>query len=219
MSAEDVRARQAELAKMRSLLFFHEMKCRRIARIKSKKFAKVHKKKHAARDSNANDDIEYEEGADVDAAEQRERQRIKERMTLKHRNTSKWVTRQLHRGGGKEKGTRQAIEQQLRLAEDLKRKVDRLSASSDDGAGGSSAEDEGVESIREGIESHESSVQQKGIHSMAFMKIRAGLKRFACWTRWPLQIQAMLLLAMITPRLHQADAASTTLILHESIRF
>jgi hypothetical protein len=170
MSAEDVRARQAELAKMRSLLFFHEMKCRRIARIKSKKFAKVHKKKHAARDSNANDDIEYEEGADVDAAEQRERQRIKERMTLKHRNTSKWVTRQLHRGGGKEKGTRQAIEQQLRLAEDLKRKVDRLSASSDDGAGGSSAEDEGVESIREGIESHESSVQQKGIHSMAFMK-------------------------------------------------
>ncbi len=171
MSAEDVRARQAELAKMRSLLFFHEIKCRRIARIKSKKFAKVHKKKKGVSNSNADeDDIEFEEGADSSAAEKRERARIKERMTLKHRNTSKWVTRQLHRGGGKEKGTRQAIEQQLRLAEDLKRKVDRLSGSSDDAAGDSSGNEDAVESLRQGVENHESEVQQKGLHAMAFMK-------------------------------------------------
>ena len=105
MSPEDVRARQAELAKMRSLLFFHEIKCRRIARIKSKKFAKVHKKKKGAASSNADDDNgEFQEGVDSEAAEKRERARIKERMTLKHRNNSKWVTSQLHRGGGKEKG-------------------------------------------------------------------------------------------------------------------
>jgi U3 small nucleolar RNA-associated protein 14 len=171
MSPEDVRARQAELAKMRSLLFFHEIKCRRIARIKSKKFAKVHKKKKGAAGSNADDDdVNFEEGGDSEAADKRERARIKERMTLKHRNTSKWVTRQLHRGGGKEKGTRQAIEQQLRLAEDLKRKVERLSGSSDDGADGVSGEDEGVDSLREGIENHESDVQHKGLHGMAFMK-------------------------------------------------
>jgi U3 small nucleolar RNA-associated protein 14 len=171
MSAEDVRARQAELAKMRSLLFFHEIKCRRIARIKSKKFAKVHKKKKGSSSANADDDdIEFEEGGDNSAAEKRERARIKERMTLKHRNTSKWVTRQLHRGGGKEKGTRQAIEQQLRLAEDLKRKVDRLSGSSDDGAGDSSGSEEAAESLRQGVENHESEVGHKGLHAMAFMK-------------------------------------------------
>ena len=171
MSPEDVRARQAELAKMRSLLFFHEIKCRRIARIKSKKFAKVHKKKKGAASSNADDDNgEFQEGVDSEAAEKRERARIKERMTLKHRNTSKWVTRQLHRGGGKEKGTRQAIEQQLRLAEDLKRKVDRLSGSSDDGAGDFSGDDEGEESIRKGVENHETDTQHKGLHAMAFMK-------------------------------------------------
>ncbi len=169
MSAEDVRARQAELAKMRSLLFFHEIKCRRIARIKSKKFAKVHKKKKGAVNAD-DDDGEFQEGVDSEATEKRERARIKERMTLKHRNTSKWVTRQLHRGGGKEKGTRQAIEQQLRLAEDLKRKVDRLSGSSDDGAGDFSGDDEGVESLRNGVENHETDIQHKGLHAMAFMK-------------------------------------------------
>jgi U3 small nucleolar RNA-associated protein 14 len=171
MSAEDVRARQAELSKMRSLLFFHEIKCRRIARIKSKKYAKVHKKKKGSSDANADDDdIEFDQGADSSAAEKRERDRIKERMTLKHRNTSKWVTRQLHRGGGKEKGTRQAIEQQLRLAEDLKRKVERLSGSSDDGEGDSSGNEEAADALRQGVEKHESEVEHKGLHGMAFMK-------------------------------------------------
>ncbi len=170
MSPEDVRARQAELAKMRSLLFFHEIKCRRIARIKSKKFAKVHKKRKGAKTNADEDDIEFDEGGDSEAADKRERARIKERMTLKHRNTSKWVTRQLHRGGGKEKGTRQAIEQQLRLAEDLKRKVEQLSGSSDDAAGASSGDDEAVDSLRHGVENHETNIQHKGLHAMAFMK-------------------------------------------------
>lgn len=205
MSPEDVKARQAELAKMRSLLFFHEIKCRRIARIKSKKFAKVHKKKKGGANPGADDDdIEFEEGADGEAAEKRERARIKERMTLKHRNTSKWVTRQLHRGGGKEKGTRQAIEQQLRLAEDLKRKVERLSGSSDDAAGDFSGDDENLDSLRRGVENHEAEAQHKGLHAMAFMK-RARDKGKA---------QALKLLDEIAAADEGADVASEDDVAH-----
>ena len=50
-----VRRREAELARMRSLLFYHELKLKRVAKIKSKTFRKIHKK-HAERHGGGDDD-------------------------------------------------------------------------------------------------------------------------------------------------------------------
>lgn len=44
LSVEEVRARNQELARMKSLLFYQEQKNKRINKIKSKKYHKIHKK-------------------------------------------------------------------------------------------------------------------------------------------------------------------------------
>ena len=44
LSVEEVRARNRELAQMKSILFYQEKKNKRINKIKSKKYRKIHKK-------------------------------------------------------------------------------------------------------------------------------------------------------------------------------
>lgn len=58
------------------------------------------------------------------AAEDQELARAKERLTLKHRNSSKWARRALKRGMDvMDEGTKAAVAEQLRLGEELRRKV------------------------------------------------------------------------------------------------
>lgn len=58
------------------------------------------------------------------AAEDAELGRAKERLTLKHRNSSKWARRALKRGMDvMDEGTKAAVAEQLRLGEELRRKV------------------------------------------------------------------------------------------------
>lgn len=61
------------------------------------------------------------------AAEDSELARAKERLTLKHRNSSKWARRALKRGVDvMDEGTKAAVAEQLRLGEELRRKVTQL---------------------------------------------------------------------------------------------
>ena len=58
------------------------------------------------------------------AAEDAELSRARERLTLKHRNSSRWARRALRRGVDvMDPGTKAALEEQLRLGEQLRRKV------------------------------------------------------------------------------------------------
>ena len=58
------------------------------------------------------------------AAEDAELARAKERLTLKHRNSSRWARRALKRGMDvMDEGTKAAVAEQLRLGEELRRKV------------------------------------------------------------------------------------------------
>jgi len=41
LSPDEIRARQAELVKMRNLLFYHELKAKRAAKIKSKAYGRA----------------------------------------------------------------------------------------------------------------------------------------------------------------------------------
>ena len=60
------------------------------------------------------------------AAEDAELSRARERLTLKHRNSSRWARRALRRGVDvMDPGTKAALEEQLRLGEQLRRKVGR----------------------------------------------------------------------------------------------
>lgn len=128
LTVEQVRERQGRLAKMRNLMFRHELKAKHIKKIKSKTYHRLLKKERVKAGLG-------ETPADPEAAKEyamkQEFKRAEERMTLKHKNTSKWAKRVLKRGLEKQdEGTRAAIAEQLHLNTLLSRKIRSMNESS-----------------------------------------------------------------------------------------
>jgi U3 small nucleolar RNA-associated protein 14 len=91
ISPEEMQARRAQLAKMRSLMFFQEQKQKKIAKIKSKTYRKL--KNKDAEKAKAEFTAELHKLDPELAQEEKDKadfERAKERMTLKHKNTGKW---------------------------------------------------------------------------------------------------------------------------------
>ena len=92
LSKEQMQIRQAELAKMRSLMFFEEQKRIKISKIKRKTYRKLARK---SKEGENELDLETLKTLDPEAAreklEEMERARAMERMTLKHKNSGKWA--------------------------------------------------------------------------------------------------------------------------------
>ncbi|XP_020575501.1 uncharacterized protein C57A7.06 [Phalaenopsis equestris] len=128
VTIEDVMDHQNRLAKMRSLLFRHEMKAKHIKNIKSKTYHRILKKeRRKAGSAEANVDPE----AAKELAIKQEFKRAEERMTLKHKNSSKWAKRILKRGfKAQDEGTRTAIAEQLQQHALLTRKMNSMNENS-----------------------------------------------------------------------------------------
>ncbi|GAU11228.1 hypothetical protein TSUD_342180, partial [Trifolium subterraneum] len=106
VSIEDEKDRQNRMAKMRSLLFRHEIKSKHVKKIKSRTFHRLLKKDRLKAESSQ---LEMDPEAANEYALKRERQRVEERMTLKHKHNSKWLQRNKQRGFDKQdEGTRAA---------------------------------------------------------------------------------------------------------------
>lgn len=186
ISEEDVLRRRRELAHMRSLAFHYDQKMKRIKKIKSKKYRRIMKKE---RERLAEGDAAGDSNAEREEEVEAERRRVEERVTLRHKNTSKWVRRQLQRGEAKKDGdTRAAIEEQLRLHEELKQRQQKEvgdgRSDDDESPGGSDAgeaPDEGqLESLRLELQNEnlESNVPDaKGVMSLRFMQAAMERKR------------------------------------------
>ncbi|XP_072977853.1 uncharacterized protein C57A7.06 [Typha angustifolia] len=133
VSIEDVRERQNRLAKMRSLLFCHEMKAKHIKKIKSKTYHRILKKEKLKAGSA---EMQLDPEAAKEYAMKQEYKRAEERMTLKHKNSSKWAKRIIKRGiDVQDEGTRAAIAEQLHQHALLTRKMSSMkdnSSSSDE---------------------------------------------------------------------------------------
>ena len=164
LTAKEVEDRRAELSKMRSLMLYQERKGKHQNKIKGKRFRKM------LRREQEKEKLSLEELAVVDPAkyhkllEERELERIKERLTLKHNNTSKWAKRAVKQ---KDLSSRQAIQDQINQGAALRRKMENLHGSdSDSDAGGDSDGDLEAEYDRLITESE----PDKGLHAMAFMK-------------------------------------------------
>ncbi|KAL8482488.1 hypothetical protein ACS0TY_028602 [Phlomoides rotata] len=141
VSIEDVKERQARLGKMRSLLFRHELKAKRIKKIKSKTYHRLLKKdkKKAAEAS-----IQMDPEAAKELAMKQEFKRAEARLTLKHKNNSKWAKRILKRGlDAQDDATRAAFSEQLNIHAALTRKINSIkeSSSSDDSSDGDNSDD------------------------------------------------------------------------------
>ncbi|PWZ01828.1 Utp14-domain-containing protein [Testicularia cyperi] len=125
----EVRARRDELRRMRMLMFRAEQKAKRVSKIKSKTYRKIHRKEQERIQAKIKE-LEGLEGVDVDSDEEMEQRlkaekdRARERATLKHKNTSKWAKNILSgRHGEHTLEARQELESQLRKGEELRQKI------------------------------------------------------------------------------------------------
>ena len=145
----EYKKRHGELAKLRALMFYEEQKRHRINKIKSKKYRKI-RKRQSERLKDAEEEAARADGstAAVDALdreriEREEMDRMKERMTLAHKNTSKWAKRVLRRGAKMDVEERRAISLQIAKGEELRRKVLGVDGDGND----SGSEDESEENL------------------------------------------------------------------------
>ncbi|KAJ3209784.1 hypothetical protein HDU67_005936 [Dinochytrium kinnereticum] len=131
LTKEELERRRAELAKMRSLLFYSEQKQKKIAKIKSKVYRKLQKKAKEKAGATA----EELAGVDPELAKEmllkQHADRIKERMTLKHKGGSKWAKDMMSRRD-RGAGTREALMDQFNRHAELTKKITGLD-SDDDG--------------------------------------------------------------------------------------
>ena len=143
ISIEEYKKRHGELAKMRALMFYEEQKRNRINKIKSKKYRKI-RKRQREREKEAENEAERLEDPNVDREkmEQEEMERMKERMTLAHKNTSKWARRVLRRGSKMDIEERRALSLQIAKGDELRRKM-----MGEDDDGGSDSEGETEEDL------------------------------------------------------------------------
>lgn len=135
LTPAEVAERMAEMKKMRELLFYHEVKAKRIAKIKSRAYRKVHKKASQSRDEQREQLGQLDQQTAMRLQMKREIDRVRERMTLKHKNTSRWARHALKQQKHNP-ALAQAVQEQLTRGEELRRKQ------MDAGAGGGNDEDD-----------------------------------------------------------------------------
>ncbi|EME26707.1 U3 ribonucleoprotein (Utp) family protein [Galdieria sulphuraria] len=108
---KDAEALRSYKAKMRALMSYFEQKRRRIKRIKSKRYRKAHRSFKGKKNN--------------EQAKSLKETRAEERMSLRHKNTSKWVKRQLQRNSAhKEETAKAAIQEQLEIGRERMQKRD-----------------------------------------------------------------------------------------------
>eukprot|EP00522_Entomoneis_paludosa_P018414 CAMPEP_0172455512 /NCGR_PEP_ID=MMETSP1065-20121228/12102_1 /TAXON_ID=265537 /ORGANISM="Amphiprora paludosa, Strain CCMP125" /LENGTH=834 /DNA_ID=CAMNT_0013207973 /DNA_START=9 /DNA_END=2513 /DNA_ORIENTATION=+ len=167
ITVEEFTKRRGQLAKMRALMFYHEQKRHHINKIKSKKYRRIRKRQRERLK-----EAEIAENPDIaeELREKEEVERIKERMTLAHKNTSKWAKRVLKRGKNVDVDTRRALSAQLKRGDDLLKKMKGDSDDEED-----DSDEDLAESARKVLEDgddgqEDGAVQGKGLFKLAFMQ-------------------------------------------------
>ena len=168
----DLAARQAELRRQRDLMYRAERKAKRVAKIKSKAYRRIHRKQRERDGAGAQlslDDLAeldaIDGGSRVDDERARlELQRAKERVTLKHSGKGGRWARKVDGLEGLDEERNAAIRDMVSRREELRKKIAGVGsgdderddfASSDDGEGegdddsmASGADDDDVDAVR-----------------------------------------------------------------------
>lgn len=133
MPLEEVQARRAELRRARELLFREEIRAKRINKIKSKSYRKVHRKE---RERNMQREKDALAAAGVDDSEsekeRQDRRRAEERMGARHRE-SRWAKGVKDSGRAKwDEDARGGVTEMARRGEDLRRRIEGKPVAGDD---------------------------------------------------------------------------------------
>ncbi|XP_043913095.1 U3 small nucleolar RNA-associated protein 14 homolog A-like [Protopterus annectens] len=132
MSLEEARMRRAELQKARALQSYYEAKARRQRKIKSKKYHKLMKKAKQKEVLKEFDELRKKNPeAALEELQKMEKQRIQERMTLKHQNSGKWARNKAIMAKY-DLEARKAIQEQLEKNKELTKKTVVISDSEEE---------------------------------------------------------------------------------------
>lgn len=142
LSLNEVQARRTELRRARELLFREETRAKRIKKIKSKSYRRVHRKE---RERNALQEKDALLAAGVDNSEseqeRNDRRRAEERMGARHRE-SKWGRGVKHSGRAAwDEDARGGVTEMARRGEELRRRIESGKVETDDSDSSSTESD------------------------------------------------------------------------------
>jgi U3 small nucleolar RNA-associated protein 14 len=174
LTLEEYQKRRSQLAKMRALMFYHEQKRHHINKIKSKKYRRIRKKqRERLKESDTSAQLEEDPDLVREMEEKEEIERMRERMTLAHKNTSKWAKRVLKRGKNVDVDTRRALSAQLARGDALRRKMDSTTAGENESDDDDDNEDL-VEMARRALADADSNaagiMKSTGLFQLSFMQ-------------------------------------------------
>ncbi|KAJ4525169.1 hypothetical protein HRR83_000840 [Exophiala dermatitidis] len=178
---EEVQARRAELRRARELMFREEIRAKRIKKIKSKAYRRVHRKERE-RDDVENRTLLAAQGL-IDSDEERERndrRRAEERMGARHRE-SKWAKSVKITGRAAwDEDARHGVTDLARRDEELRRRIEGKAAAGSDESdseyddsdqfSGTDDEREWLKNKLDDIDRDEPESTETRLNSMAFMK-------------------------------------------------
>ncbi|MCJ1407991.1 hypothetical protein MMC19_002063 [Ptychographa xylographoides] len=146
---EEVQARRAELRRARELLFREEIRAKRIKKIKSKSYRRVHRKERE-RNALREKDVLAANGVQLseDEQDQTDKRRAEERMGARHRE-SKWAKAMKDSGRATwDEDARSGVTEMAKRGEELRRRIaGKGSRGEDDGTLGSSSESSAGEEL------------------------------------------------------------------------
>ena len=122
---EDVQARRAELRQARELLFREEIRAKRINKIKSKSYRRVHRKERERGAQEDKDALATAGAIDSESEQERkDRRRAKERMGARHRE-SKWARGVKDSGRAMwDEDARTGVTEMARRGEELRKRME-----------------------------------------------------------------------------------------------
>lgn len=171
LSKAEMLKRTNELRLMRELMYRGMKDSKRLKKIKSKAYRRQLRKEKMKEKMLISQVNRQEDGSDLEEdKEDSNYHRAKERMTLKHKNTSQWAKQMIKSGMSKDKSTRDEIEEMMRQSEKLKQKQlgKKDGESSDDERDLSDLEND-VDNV-ENLDNEKLSKIGKGVLAMDFMK-------------------------------------------------
>ncbi|TAQ89601.1 hypothetical protein B7494_g2093 [Chlorociboria aeruginascens] len=161
LSLEEVKTRRDQLRMARELLFREEAKAKRIKKIKSKSYRRVHRKQRE-KEERLNKEALIEGGfvPSEDEEEAQDRRRAEERMGAKHRG-SKWAKETKRTGRAAwDDDAREGITEMARKDEELRKRVEGRTIREGDFSSDSSSESD------EGSEDDEDAVQRRTLRQL-----------------------------------------------------
>jgi U3 small nucleolar RNA-associated protein 14 len=207
LTLEEYQKRRSQLAKMRALMFYHEQKRHHINKIKSKKYRRIRKKqREKLKESDMTAQMEEDPDLVREMEEREEVERMRERMTLAHKNTSKWAKRVLKRGKNVDMDTRRALSAQLARGDALRRKMDSTEAGENESDDDNGNEDL-IEMARKLLSDADSNandiMKSTGLFQLSFMQ--KGIEK----QRERAKEEARQLLRELEANEHDADSANS----------